>query len=129
MFEDIDKFCIGEVSGVLHYRDIPLVDFSINGFQLLYAKDLSGGKYYPFHLAIGGLNYGSFNAFFNDRVVREHAQDIRDYLNSMGLGYYDFDALIKKNNGWDAIGCHWIRFPSIGAKSWHDILTQKHPIY
>lgn len=124
-----DKFNIGEISGILHYKDIPLIDFSINGFRVVYAKDLSGGKYYPYHFHVAGLTYHAFNAFFNDRVVREHAQDMRDYLDTMRLRHYDFDELIKKMNGWDALGYHWVKFTNIGAKNWRDICTQRYPIY
>ena len=47
----------------------------------------------------------------------------------MNLKYYDFEALIKKMNGWNAIGYHWIKFDNMGAKCWNDIIHQKYPIY
>lgn len=95
----------------------------------MYAKDLSNGEFYPFEFRVLGLSYEAFNNFFNKRVVRWYAQDLRMYLDTMGLKYYDFDALIKKMNGWDAIGCQWVKFENMGAKCWEDIQTQSYPIY
>lgn len=46
----------------------------------------------------------------------------------MGLKFYDFQALIKKMNGWNAVGYHWIKFDNVGAKCWNDIITQHYPI-
>ena len=67
-----NKFNILDIKGILMYQDIPLIDFKISHCRLLYAKDLSMGKYYPWEFAEIGLTYKAFNTFFNDRVVREH---------------------------------------------------------
>lgn len=123
------KFQIMDMQGVLHYKDIPLVDFKIFHTKLIYARDLSKGSYYPCEMFLLGLTYEAFCAFFNERVVREHAQWVWDYLHQMGLGHYDFEELIKKMNGWDATGFHWVKFPDMGAKCWEDIVRQKYPIY
>lgn len=120
---------IMNIQGILHYKDIPLIDFKISNMKLVYARDLSGGDYYPCEMFLLGLTYDAFNTFFNERVVREHAQWIRDYLDQMGLKHYDFEEMIKKMNGWDATGFHWVRFPDTGATCWEDILTQKYPVY
>lgn len=123
------KFNIENIEGILYFKDTPVIDFKIVNWTLVYAKDLSNGRFYPWEMHVMGLNYGAFNSFFNDRVVREHAQDIRMYLDFLGLKFYDFNEMILKMNGWDALGCHWVKFKDKGAKCWNDILTQKYPIY
>lgn len=123
-----NKFNILNIQGILMYEDTPLIDFKISHCRLIYVKDLSNRRYYPWEFTEIGLTYEAFNTFFNDRVVMEHAQDIRYYLEDMGLKFYDFQALIKKMNGWDGVGNHWIKFDNMGAKCWSDILKQKYPI-
>lgn len=125
----INKYNIKNIEGILYYKDISIVDFKIQNMKLIYCKDLSNGNHHPWQLAMLGLNYEAFNTFFNDRVVRDHAQDIRDYLDYLGLRHYDFEEMIKKMNGWDALGLFWIKFNNIGAKCWNDILNQRYPIY
>jgi len=124
-----NKYNIRDIEGVLHFKDVPVIDFKITGMSLEYARDLSKGRYYPIHMNVLGLTYVAFNSFFNDRVVRDYAQDLRDYLDFLGLKYYDFNEIVKKMNGWDSLGLWWVRFPDRGARCWNDIMTQKYPIY
>jgi hypothetical protein len=124
-----NKYNICDIEGILYNRDTPLIDFKIKDFKLIYAKDLSGGKLYPYEFAFMGLKYIAFNTFFNERVVRENAMWMRDYLDCMGLQHYDFEQLIKKMNGWNGVGNFWIKFKDMGAQCWNDIMTQKYPIY
>lgn len=124
-----NKYFICDIAGTLYYKDTQLIEFEIHNMKLIYAKDLSGGKLYPFEFAYMGLSYLSFNTFFNQRVVRENAMYMRDYLDCMGLDHYDFEELIKKMNGWNAVGNFWVRFKDMGAQCWNDIITQKYPIY
>ena len=123
-----NKYFIERIKGILYYEDIPLIDFCISGYQLIYAKEINKVRY-PVYMYVLGLTYEAFNSFFNDRVVRDHAQDLRDYLDFLKLKHYDFDQMIIKMNGWDALGNWWVRFEDMGAQCWNDILTQKYPIY
>lgn len=124
-----NKYYMCDIEGTLYYKDTPVIEFCIKNYTLQYAKDLSGGKYYPHQLFTLGVNYLGFNTFFNDRVVRDNAMWIRDYLDKMGLKYYDMEELVKKTNGWDVLGLHWIKFKDIGAKCYDDLFKQRYPIY
>lgn len=124
-----DSYLIMDIAGILYHKDIPLIDFEISGTSLRKAIDISKGKYHPFEFRMLGLTYEAFNIFFNERVVPRTAMDIWEYLHFLGLKHYDFNEMIKKMNGWDALGTLWVRFPNIGAKCWDDIWTQKYPIY
>lgn len=119
---------IKNIEGTLYSFDVPLCEFSIKDRELVYFKDLSNKKFYPFELALGGATYGSFNNFFNRRVVKDYAMFIREYLNDMGLDSYDIDELVKRNNG----SCHdtyWIKFKDFGVKSWDELQHTRMPIY
>lgn len=123
------EYFIWNMKGVLLCEDLSLVDFEIKERQLIYARDLSNGERYPWALFRYGLTYQGFNTFFNMRVVRDYAQDLRDYLECMGLKAYDFEALVKKMNGWNALDMYWVRFDDLGARCWADICSQKYPIF
>lgn len=123
------KYNIENIEGILQFKDIELIDFKIANWELIYAKDLSGGNHYPWEMHTMGLTYGAFNEFFNDRVVRNNTQDIRMYLDFLKLEHYDFNKMILKMNGWDALGLIWVKFKNIGAQNWNEILTQKYPIF
>lgn len=125
------KFCIRDISGTLMMRDTEIVDFCISSMQLKYVNLKTNGTGLPWALSSFGygLTYVGFNEFFNNRVVRENAQDIRSYLDVMGLRHYDFEELVKRMNGWDGVGLHWVRFESIGARCFSDIMSQRYPIY
>jgi len=75
-----------------------------------------------------GLTYAGFNDFFKYRVVKQGAQDIREYLNEMEMDHYDFETLIKKMNGWDAVGQWWVDFDNCGYHCWEDIRSGEYPI-
>ena len=122
------KYYINNIKGILYHKDTPLIDFEIKNTHLVYAKDLSNGELYPFEFEMFGLNYAAFNSFFNERVVRNHTQYLRDYLDGMGLRHYDMEELVKRMNGWNGVGYFWVKFDNIGAKCWNDIISQKYPI-
>lgn len=124
-----NKYNISDIEGILYCKDEPLIDFKIVGFRLVYVRDLSNGRKHPCYFRELGLTYTAFNSFFNDRVVRDYAQDLRDYLDFLNLRFYDFNQIVKKMNGWDSLGLYWVKFKDKGAKCWNDILTQKYPIY
>ncbi|MBO5389457.1 MAG: hypothetical protein J6A59_15245 [Lachnospiraceae bacterium] len=121
-------YFIKNIEGTLCYFNIEVCEFSIKNKELIYFKDLSGGNYYPWEIACFGPSYRNFNDWFNRRVVKDGAQDIRKYLNDMGLEYYDFEELIKRNNGSNH-GPFWIKFKNVGAKSWDELQHTHMPIY
>lgn len=121
-------YYIKNIEGVLCYMDTELCEFCIKDRELVHFKDLNCGRQYPWELANFGPSYRNFNDFFNRRVVKDGAQDIRKYLSDMGLEHYDFEELIKRTNGANH-GPFWIKFKNIGAKSWDELQHTKFPIY
>lgn len=43
--------------------------------------------------------------------------------------HYDFEEIVKLNNGWNHLDYYWVKFDELDATCWKDILTQKYPIY
>lgn len=119
---------IKNIEGILCCMDTEVCEFCIKDRELVHFKDLSNRQLYFWELYNFGPSYRSFNDFFNRRVVKEHAMDIREYLNDMGLEHYDFEELIKRNNGSNH-GPFWIKFKDIGAQSWNELQHTRMPIY
>lgn len=76
-----------------------------------------------------GITYAGINHFFAERVVRYGAQEIEDYLDFLELKQYDFEQIVKKLNGWNALDNYWLKFKGIGASSWNEVTTQRYPIF
>lgn len=121
-------YYIKNIEGTLCYKDESICEFKIENYALTHFKDLSNRTHYPWELYILGISYGSFNEFFNHRVVKEYAMFIREYLKEMGLDHYDFDELIKRNNG-ASHTLWWIKFENIGARNWDELEHTRFPIY
>ena len=119
---------INNMCGILHYLDIPLLDFEIRNRELVKAVELSGGKYYPWELACLGISYGSINKFFERRTMKENCMFYREHLDAIGMKVFDFDTYIKKNNGNNHLDNFWVRFDNFGAKSFDDICNQEYPV-
>lgn len=69
------------------------------------------------------------NDFFRRRVVQDYAMFIHEYLSGMGLDCYDFEELVKRNNGSNHLDSYWVKFDGIGASCYNDIWEQSYPIY
>lgn len=129
----MEKHNIKNLTGTLMYEDTPLVDFDIVNERLVYVREydrINNYKYYPVEFRFDdAVNYGDINDYFKHNVVEDGAQDIYEYLKTLGLRYYDLDEIVKRNNGYNHLGLRWVRFRNFGAKTWHDIKTQYYPIY
>lgn len=123
------QYYIKNLEGVLYYIDTPVVEFKIRKRELIHFKELSNGRYYPTEFDYLGISYGGLNKFFEDRVVKYGTQDIASYLKAMNLKEYDFEQLIKKNNGWNHLDNYWLKMKDIGAYDWNEITSQSYPIY
>ena len=121
-------YYIKNLEGTLCSKDLELCKFSIKNRELVYFEDLSNGEFYPWELSQLGVSYGSFNDFFNRRVVKDGAMLIREYLNSLELNNYDFDEIIKRTNGSNH-DTFWVKFKDIGAQSWNELNHTHFPIY
>lgn len=122
------QYFIRNLDGTLYYLDTPVIEFIIKDRELKYSKELSHGKYYPAEFDFMGITYASINHFFAERVVRYGAQEIEDYLDFLELDQYDFEKIVKKMNGWNALDNYWLKFKNTGAKSWGEIQKQHYPI-
>lgn len=122
------QYFIRDLEGTLYYSDTPVIEFVIKDRELKYSKELSHGRYYPAEFDFMGINYDSINHFFAERVVRYGAQEIEDYLDFLELDQYDFEKIVKKMNGWNALDNYWLKFNSTGAKNWSEIQKQHYPI-
>ena len=124
----MDKYYIQNLDGTLYKKDIPILYFKIDGQQLIEYKKLADKKYLPAHLD-GKISYNNIRSFFEDRVVEYGAMWVDDYIHALGLESYNFEEIIKRNNGWNHLDLFWIKLKNIGATSWNEILHQKYPIY
>lgn len=106
-----------------------MFEFEIKNRELVSYRDLSNQKWWPLEPKVYGMSYRSLNEFFQRRVVQDYAMWLHDYLEGMGLPGYDFEELVKRNNGSNHLDEYWIKFDSIGAQCYDDIWTQKYPIY
>lgn len=122
------QYFIYDLEGTLCFRNIELFRFCIQDRRLISYQVLSY-DYYPHDFYVAGITYTSFNNFFKYRVVKDGAMWIRDYLNVMGLKHYDFEELVKKNNGWNHLDEYWVKFDGIGARNWEEVKSQSYPIY
>ena len=131
--ELMDRHHVKNMTGTLMYKDIPLFDFCIEHENLLFVHEyerFTNYKYYPAEFRFDdAVNYGDINDYFKHHVVEDGAQEIYEYLQSLGLHYYDLDEIIKRNNGYNHMNFIWVRFKNFGALTWNDIKTQRYPIY
>jgi len=123
------EYFIKNLEGIMYFKDIPLFEFQIRNRELISYRDLSNHEFWPCEPRMNGMSYVSLNNFFQRRVVPDYAQDIGEYLDAIGLPYYDFEELVRRNNGGNHLDFFWVRFPDMGAQCWNDILTQNYPIY
>ena len=61
-------------------------------------------------------------------MVQDGAQDIRKYLNDMGLDFYDLDELVKRTNGHNFLNPLWFKFVGYGAKNYTELKEQDYPV-
>ena len=122
------EYYLRNLEGTLYYKDIALFEFRIVNRELIYWKDLSNKELWPPEPKVYGMSYGSLNEFFNRRVVQDNAMLLSQYLKQMGLQYYDFEELVKKNNG-STHDFYWVKFKDFGARNFSEICTQNYPVY
>lgn len=123
---------IKNLQGTFMYKNTSLFDFKIEGARLGYLYEHNRYKnyiYYPYFFRFSDtIEYGDINDYFKDNSVQDGAQDIRVYLELMGLLSYDLDELVKRTNGWNHIDCYWVRFYNFGATTFKQIKEQLYPI-
>jgi hypothetical protein len=114
-------------------EDIPLVDFKVVNCRLIsvYEYDRANNmRLYPAEFMFDdAVTYGDLDDYFKNHVVEDGAQDIHNYLVSLGLKTYDLDEIVKRLNGNNFINFFWVKFQNMGAKTWKEIMTQRYPIY
>lgn len=123
------EYFINNLKGTMYCQDLALFEFEIKDRELVSYQDLSRQKWWPMEAKVYGMSYRSLNDFFRRRVVQDYAMWLQDYLKGMGLSGYDFEELVKRNNGSNHLDEYWVKFDRIGAKCYNDIWTQKYPIY
>lgn len=123
------EYFIQNMEGTLYWKDTPLFDFHIRNRELVSYRDLSNGQMWPAEPKTYGMSYRSINDFFRRRVVEDHAMFLMDYLDAMGLDHYDYEEMIKRNNGSNHLDNFWVKFEGLGAKNFDDICNQHYPIY
>lgn len=121
------QYYLHDLAGTLYVEDTPLVKFEVKDRKLVYAEYISKERL-PHDIYHYGLTYHAFNEFFRHRVVLDGSEDIREYLDAMGLVHYDFNELVIKMNGWNALDLYWVKFDDLGASSWKEIRSQRYPI-
>lgn len=112
---------IKNLKGVLHYIDTPLLDFEIRDKELIKADNLSGGRLFPWEMAMYGVTYSNINDFFNRRTMKEGCMFYREHLNAIGMEKFDFDRYIQLNNGSNNLDNYWVLFEDFGAKSFEEV--------
>ena len=112
---------IRNLSGTLQYLDTPILEFEIQNRRLVRSKDLSGGKLYPWELAVYGVSYGNINAFFERRTIKENCMLYRERLKALGMETMDFDEYIRLNNGSNHLDNYWVKFENAGANSFEEL--------
>lgn len=111
-------------------KDISLFTFEIRNRDLVNSNQLCEKKDLPWEFFELGVNsIKAFNMFFRERVVQYGAQDIDKYVHTLGLEFYDFEEMVKRNNGWNHTGFYWVKFENMGAKCFKELYEQEYPIY
>ena len=113
------EYFIKNMKGILHYQNMPLLDFEIKNRELVKGVDLSGQRYWPPEIKVWGLSYVHLNDFFSRRVVPDNQMLLHD----------NFEEMIKRRNGANGVDDYWVKFDGIGASTFEEIGTQKYPIY
>lgn len=120
---------INNLKGRMYYKETPIFDFEIKNRELVSYTDLSNQRFWPCEPKMNGMSYAALNNFFRRRVVQDYAMWVDEYVHAMGLSEYNFEELVKRNNGNNMIDFFWIKFEGIGAKCWADVWKQEYPIY
>jgi hypothetical protein len=129
----MERHHIKNLEGVFMREDTPLVDFKIVNYRLVYVHEYDrqkNKKSYPAEFLFDdAITYGDLDDYFKNHVVEDGAQDIHNYLLSLGLKTYDLDEIVKRLNGNNFINFFWVKFSNMGARTWKEVMTQRYPIY
>lgn len=122
-----EQMFIRNLEGTLYYQDKPLIMFKIQNMRLV-EYTLLESQHLPVELAVWGISYYNFNEFFKRRVVQDGAMFLRDYLDELHLEHYDFEQIVKRNNGSNHLDFYWVKFPNgVGIQKFEDIWKMQEP--
>lgn len=119
-----DQMFIHNLEGTIYYKDVPLVYINIKDRQLVDAKVINDINHFVNEIRVFGLTYVAINQYYKDRVVQDGAMFVREYLNALGLRYYDFEAIVKASSGWNPRDRQWIKFDGGKFQSWEQIYKE-----
>ena len=128
--DQMRKFFMRNIKGTLMREDNELVYFEVKNKELVKFDVINDDiKLYPYHFTIRPMNAVIIDQFFKDRVIEFGCMQLKEYLDYLNLKYYDYEEIVKRNNGWNMVDLWWVKFDGIGAKNWKEVQTQKYPIY
>lgn len=122
-----EQMFIKNMEGTLYWQDEPLIAFKIKN-RRLESYQLLQKEHLPVEMDVWGISYYNFNEFFKRRVVEDGAMLLSDYLDALKLDHYDFEQIVKRNNGSNHLDFYWVKFPNgVGVQKFDDIWNMAEP--
>lgn len=98
------------IQGTLMERDKELIHFTIERSYLTELTQIAATEDLPIELRLNSDLPYLFRLFLDDRVVPSTRQGLGAELRSMGIPYYNPDALLRYNHGVSFEDDYWINF-------------------
>lgn len=99
---------IGNLGGILYYKDKPLIKFKfMSGMLVDYEPLVEGLQFMPHDIYRNGITNGLYE-FFIDRPTPDTRQGIHEQLKETPIQYYHVERMLRYCHAQSIHDCYWI---------------------
>ena len=99
---------VGNLGGILYYKDIPIIKFKFNSGMLIDCEALTDKmNLMPIEVRRHGL-WDGLPEFFIDRPTPDTRQGFHEQLKKTPIQYYDVERLLRYCHAQSIHDCYWI---------------------
>ena len=100
---------IGNLGGILYYRDVPLIKFKFKAGMLIDAEYINEIKrYLPVEIQFNGLEEGLVE-FLIDRPTPDTRIGIHEHLKETPIQYYNVERMLRYCHAQSIHDCFWVK--------------------
>lgn len=100
---------LGNLGGVLFFRDTPIAKFQFKKDRLQYAELFTKDPaILPFEFMDGKINEHKLRCFWDARITTETRIGLEEELKKAGMDYYDPETIIRYQKGISIDDKYWL---------------------